>query len=191
MRQGECLGLTWEAIDLDTGQLSITWQLQAIPWVDRKNKGLGPRLPDGLPHRHLVDSWHLVPPKSKKGYRVVPLLGAEVAALRAYRDQWEPNPYDLVWTDKGRPRNGKQDLREFWAMQDQAGVRHPSGRYYTVHESRNTAAMALQDAGTDDFTIQGQLGHSSIVTSRGYMKSNTATARAALERVQAAYDNLE
>lgn len=36
MRQGECLGLTWECVDLDAGLLDISWQLQA--WRIRRTR---------------------------------------------------------------------------------------------------------------------------------------------------------
>ena len=33
VRQGECLGLTWEHIDLERGLLDISWQLQPLPYA--------------------------------------------------------------------------------------------------------------------------------------------------------------
>jgi integrase len=38
MRQGECLGLTWEQVDLDAGSLTISWQLQALNYRDKSNR---------------------------------------------------------------------------------------------------------------------------------------------------------
>jgi len=32
LRQGEALGLRWRHIDLDTGTLTIRWQLQRLAW---------------------------------------------------------------------------------------------------------------------------------------------------------------
>jgi hypothetical protein len=33
MRQGESLGLTWGAVDLDRGIIDVSWQLQALPYL--------------------------------------------------------------------------------------------------------------------------------------------------------------
>ena len=41
MRQGECLGLTWDAVDFDTEALDVSWQLQALPYVDRATNPVG------------------------------------------------------------------------------------------------------------------------------------------------------
>ncbi|MEZ0446613.1 phage integrase central domain-containing protein [Cellulomonas sp. ICMP 17802] len=52
MRQGECLGLTWECVDLEAGTLDVSWQLQALPYFDRKTKTF--RVPDGYEARQLA-----------------------------------------------------------------------------------------------------------------------------------------
>jgi integrase len=74
MRQGECLGLTWDAIDFENDVMSLEWQLQPLPYIDRKNKALGFRVPDDFEASHLVDAYHLVRPKSKAGVRTFPLI---------------------------------------------------------------------------------------------------------------------
>jgi integrase len=89
MRQGECLGLTWDAIDFEAGEfgeIRIEWQLQALPYIDRKNKRAGFRVPVGYEARHLIDSYHLVRPKSRQGYRVAPLLPPIRDALLRWRE---------------------------------------------------------------------------------------------------------
>jgi integrase len=106
MRQGECLGLTWEQVDLDAGVVTVAWELQLVPPIDRKDRTLGYRLPEGLAHRHLVDGYHLLPPKTKAGFRVIPLVPAMREALADWKEIAPANPHDLVWpTVTGRPAN--------------------------------------------------------------------------------------
>src|SRR5690606_37801270 len=81
MRQGECLGLTWDAVDLDAGTVDVSWQLQPLPYLDRRDKAVGFRVPDGYEARHLHDAVHLVRPKSTRGRRVIPLVPWMTAAL--------------------------------------------------------------------------------------------------------------
>jgi integrase len=187
MRQGECLGLTWDAIDFNAGEFGeivIEWQLQALPYVDRKNKRLGFRVPVGYEARHLVDAYHLVRPKSKQGYRVAPLLLPIREALLRWREVAPESPHGLVWPrPDGRPRNDKHD-RAAWAdLQAAAEVAHPAGRAYHVHECRNFAATMLLEAGVDEHIITALLGHSSIVMSRRYMTVRREPLLEALTRV--------
>ena len=187
MRQGECLGLTWDAVNFDAGaygEIVVEWQLQQIPYLDRADKARGFRVPDGYESRHLTRSWHLVRPKSKQGYRVAPLLPPIRDALLRWKHEAPPNPWGLVWpTADGQPENGKHDLAAWHALQAAAGVAHPDGRAYHVHECRNFTATMLLEAGVDEFYIKSLLGHSSVVMSQKYMTVRRAPLLDAVERV--------
>ncbi|WP_181312506.1 tyrosine-type recombinase/integrase [Nocardioides campestrisoli] len=188
MRQGECLGLLWENVDLDAGTITVQWELQQVPYIDRNDKSLGFRLPEGLPNRHLVDSFHLLPPKTKRGFRVVPLVPAMVEALRDWKEIAPPNPYGLVWpTAGGRPANEKHDREEWQALQGTACVGHPGGRYYHPHEARHTTATAMLEAGVDPKIVTDLLGHSSILTSNLYQHTSQSQALLAMEAVAGRY----
>lgn len=188
MRMGEALGLTWDAIDFDAGQhgeFVLEWQLQGLPYLDRNDKSLGFRVPDGYEARHLVDSYHLVRPKSRAGWRVAPMLPPVRHALLHWRDVAPQNPWGLVFPSiKGRPCNDKVDREEWWAVQQTAGVSHPSSpRPYHVHECRNFAATMLLEAGVDEHVTTALLGHSSVVISRRYMTVRREPLYDALARV--------
>lgn len=173
MRQGESLGLTWDAIDFNAGafgEFRIEWQLQALPYIDRADKARGFRVPDGHEARRIVDAYHLVRPKTRTGYRVAPLLKPIRDGLLTWREIAPDNPTGLVWpAASGRPANNKHDLAEWHALQGTAGVGHPGGRPYHVHECRNFAATMLHEAGVDEHVITALIGHASIVMSRKYM----------------------
>ena len=186
MRQGECLGLTWDAIDFDNEEIVIQWQLQRLPYRDKKDRSKGFRVPDEYDCRQVHKAWHLVRPKSKAGYRTYPLLPQLADALRAWRAVAPENPLGLVWPNAaGRPASSEHDLAEWHMLQEKAGVRHPTGRYYHVHECRNVTATELRKVGADGLTITSLLGHTSLSTSEGYMRVDLASKRAALEKVAA------
>ncbi|GAA1138795.1 tyrosine-type recombinase/integrase [Nocardioides aquiterrae] len=189
MRQGECLGLTWDCVDLDAGLVTVEWELQALPYVEPRHPASGFRIPDGLAHRHLIDGFHLLPPKSKAGFRMVPLVPAMREALADWKEIAPKNPWGLVWpTVDGRPANEKQDREEWHALQGTAGVGHPGGRYYHPHEARHTTATQLLEAGVDPHQITALIGHSSILTTRLYQHPGQ---RASLEAMQAVAGVLE
>jgi integrase len=186
MRPAEVLGTTRDALDLDAGLLVVEWQLQPLPYLDRANKPLGFQVPDGYEARHLVDSYHLTRPKTKRGQRVLPLVPAMRTALTGWLEQAPENPWGLVWpAASGRPANEKHDLAEWYALQDTVGVRHPSGRHYYIYEARHGLATRLMEEGVDEHVITALMGHSSIVTSRGYMHANQRHALEAMEKVAA------
>ena len=184
VRQAEALGLTWEHVDLDAGVVTLAWQLQALPYVDRHDKSKGFRAPTSLRRRHLVDAWHLVPPKTAAGAREIPLTGYMVDAFDSWRLRAPENPWGLVFPSAtGRPANTKFDFEEWCAIQCTAEVGHPSGRYYYLHEARNNAATIMRDQGVDGTVIMALLGHTSITMSQRYMTTGTVQKRQAVERV--------
>lgn len=181
LRQAECLGLTWECVDLDGGTVDVSWQLQRLPYLDRAAGTF--RVPDGYTHRQLQHAFHLVRPKSARGKRVVPLTPWMTAALTEWRDAAPSNPWGLVWTEDGRPHRAQTDRAEWYALQEQAEIEHPAGRPYTLHEARHTAVTLLMEQGIDEGTITRMIGHSSILTTRGYQHVSQAHARRAMEQV--------
>lgn len=183
-RLGEGLGLTWDAVDLDAGEAVIEWQLQALPYNVPRDRTSGFRVPAGHDSRHLVDAFHLVRPKSQKGYRVAPLLPAVREALLAWREVAPANPWGLVWpTAKGRPANDKNDRAEWHAIQATAGIGHDAGRPFHVHECRNFAATMLLEANVPEHVVTDLLGHSTVATSLRYRTVRREPLLEAMQRV--------
>lgn len=189
-RLGECLGLTWDAIDFEGredapfGEAIIEWQLQALPYNKPRDRSSGFRVPDGHEARHLVDAYHLVRPKSRAGYRVAPLLAPIREGLLAWRENAPESPYGLVWPGPdGRPRNDKHDRAEWHELQKRAGVEHPGGRAYHVHECRNFAATMLLEADVPEHVVTDLLGHSTVATSLRYRTRRRGPLLDAMQRV--------
>lgn len=190
LRQAEALGLTWEQVNLDAGTLTISWQLQSLKYVDRSDPGKGFVIPDGYEVRHMTGATHLVRPKSTAGWRVIPLVPWAVNALRAWREVSPPSTSGLVWpgaTRKGHtwPRNAAADRAEWHAIQKAAGIAHPDGRPYHVHEIRHGTATLLMELGVPESVRIAIMGHSTIAVTRGYEYVDVSQARAALEQAAA------
>lgn len=185
MRQAECLGLTWPVIDED--RLRIEWQLQALPYRVARTPSSGFRVPDGYEMRQVKGQLHLVRPKSKAGWRVLPLVPFVGDALDGWRTAAPESPHGLVWPlADGSPRDGNDDRAEFRALQNLAGVAHPSGRPYDVHECRHTTATLLLALGVDEATRIAIMGHSSIASTRAYEHRDLTLIRSALVKVAGA-----
>ncbi|HEY2086393.1 MAG TPA: site-specific integrase [Mycobacterium sp.] len=183
MRQGECLGLTWPAVDTAKGVIDISWQLQALPYVSGRSGAL--RVPDGYEYRQLDGALCLTRPKTEKGQRLIPLVPWMAAALAQWRAIAPESPHGLIWPrPDGRPQTASADSAAWRDLQDAAQVAKLDGtvgRRYQLHEARHTTATLLLEANIDTEVIKAILGHSSIVTTKGYQHVSQALARKAMD----------
>ena len=189
MRQAECLGLTWDAVDLDAGIIDVSWQLKALPYLVARDRSSGFRVPDGYAARQVRRSMHLVRPKTAHGQRLIPMVPLVAASLLAWRQVAPPNPAGLVWPrPDGTPRTDADDRAAWYALQDRAQVARVDGgqgRRYALHEARHTTAMLLRSAGAEDETITAILGHATILSTRAYLHATESGRVAAMVDVAA------
>lgn len=170
LRQGEALGLTWPAVDLDAGRLTVRLALQ-------RQAGQG-----------LV----LVPPKSRAGRRTIALPLPLVESLKAHRAAhlaerlaagplWEG--HGLVFCQpNGRPLDPRSDHRAWRALLTEAGVRGAR-----LHDARHTAATVLLQQGVPARVAMEILGHSQIGLTLGtYSHVVPEIAQDAADRMGAA-----
>lgn len=190
LRQAEALGLTWDEVDLERGLITISWQLQPLPYRIPRDKTSGFRVPDGYEARQVKGRWHLVRPKTRAGWRVIPLVPWMISSLRAWKDAAPQSTHGLVWpTIDGGPCDPKLDDAEWYRLQETVcairgrDVRHPAGRPFTIHEARHTTATLLLEAGVEPAIIIAILGHSSMLSTKGYLHVKTAPLAAAMEAV--------
>lgn len=148
LRQGEALGLTWDAVDLEGGTVAVRQTLQRI---------------DG--------EYRYLPPKTEKSRRTIPLpsiatqalrrlrAGSIAGALRAGR-QWDER--SLVFTNlDGEPLYGPHVTRHFQNILGKADL--PRLRF---HDLRHSCASLLLAQGIPLSTIQEVLGHTSYAFTR-------------------------
>ena len=96
----------------------------------------------------------------------LPLVPFVAASLEAWQASTEPNRYGLVWTHKGQPIRDHIDRAEWHAIQSAAGVSHPDGRPWHLHETRHTAASVMINLGEDPRTIAAILGQTKLMILR-------------------------
>ena len=143
LRPGEVTGLTWDAVDLDEGVLTVRQALK--------------RLPDGT---------YVIGPPKVGSYRLLRLPDDLVALLRSHRlaqrkarlasEVWED--HGLVFTNAlGRPIDSSNLRRLVATYAKRAGVGHLS-----PNELRHSAASLLVANGTPLQEVSDLLGHRDI-----------------------------
>jgi integrase len=184
LRQGERLGLTRDAIDLDEGIITVSWQLQRLKWehgcggtCGKKRGGSCPDRTVNIPagqeaHRIHGGLWHLRP-KSRAGWRQVPIAPLLHEVLTRYLDDHQPGDRGLIFT---RPDGHPIDPSDDTAAWDQS-LRDAGLPDVVLHSARHTTATLLHALGADEQTRMQILGHSSATVTAGYTHiANSITA---------------
>jgi integrase len=195
VRQGERLGITADMLDLDAGTLTIAWQLQRLTWSHGcTERGKAPRCgkvragycpqrtvripPDQEAVRVRGGLW-LTRPKSRAGWRQVPLAPPLWEILRRYRATHAPGLHGLVFTDDdGHPIDPTDDNAAWNAALVRADL--PP---VVLHSARHTANTLLHSLGVDADTRQKIMGHSSAAVNAGYIHMADPIMRDAMDRL--------
>jgi integrase len=176
LRRSEVLGLTWGAIDLDAGTLSVRQSR-----TPRKGTGIGTK-------GTVVDK-----PKRQRSTRTIPLPSGVVASLRSLRRRHEEErqrlgqtlaPDHFVVVDEvGQPIH--PDTYSGWFQRVTAKAGLPVIR---LHDARRTAATLLATQyGVSGDAAASYLGHDPLTYHRTYVMGDRGhdAVRAALSQMQA------
>lgn len=190
LRRGEILGLTWPAIDLDSGMLHVQQQLQLL---DRKDvDALPPKLRGSI--EWITEKYALAPLKTAKATRSLDMPRLVVDALKARKAQqavhrlaagatWKET-VGLVFTDDaGMPVTGSMITHAWEHVLE--GAQLPRKRF---HDARHGAGTTLLDLGVDLKTISAFLGHSTIkLTADTYVHARRVVLRDAAKKLDKLY----
>lgn len=149
LRKGELLGLTWDAVDLDTGVIQINKQLSKSTYF----KG----------SEYILDST-----KTDSGNRKIVIAGEVLDRLRKWRRlqtereelvgaEWN-NEWNLVFTnDFGGPISPDTLIKHLRKIREK--INRPD---LTLHSLRHTYGTLLAEQGLPLATLKNLMGHSSI-----------------------------
>ena len=154
LRTGELVGLKWSDVDWDERTLTINRSME---------------------YRHSTKEWRVGEPKSKSGYRTIPLTDEAIEILRLQKKKNKSiTVVPLEWSEyiflcrKGTPvKNSTYDTMLF-KLCDKAGIQR-----FSMHVLRHTFATRCIEAGMKPKTLQTILGHSNIGITMNLYVHNT------------------
>lgn len=165
LRTGELIGLKWSDIDFEKRTVTISRSME---------------------FRHAFQEWRIGDPKSKSGFRTIPLTDE---AIRILKNQKEKNSkikvIPLEWREfvflcrKGTPVKNSTYDTALYKICEKAGMKP-----FAMHILRHTFATRCIEGGMKPKTLQKILGHSNIgITMNLYVTTTEDEKQKEIERV--------
>ena len=175
-RRGELIGLEWDRV---TDVIDLSWQLQRLSLGDVGQ----PVVPNDYEHRHLYGGLYLTRPKSRAGWRIIPLVEPLKSILARHRELNPPGKYGLVFTRNGRPVDPDYDSKLWIRTLAESGI----DKKVRLHDLRHSAVDLLYSAGVPEQVIVQLVGHSTVSMTRAYASRDVVRLRQAMEQFGAQF----
>ncbi len=168
LRTGELIGLKWSDIDFKRKVIHIERTME---------------------YRYSVGEWRIGEPKSKSGYRDVPLTEEAIAILKNQKEKLKSTKVinmqfsDFVFLSrKGEPTKNSAYDTTLFKLCDKAGIDR-----FSMHVLRHTMATRCIEGGMRPKTLQVLLGHSNVgITMRIYVHVTEEEKVKEIERIEKA-----
>lgn len=168
LRTGELIGLKWSDIDFKKKVIHIERTME---------------------YRYSVGEWRIGEPKSKSGYRDVPLTEEAIAILKNQKEKLKSTKVinmqfsDFVFLSrKGEPTKNSAYDTTLFKLCDKAGIDR-----FSMHVLRHTMATRCIEGGMRPKTLQVLLGHSNVgITMRIYVHVTEEEKVKEIERIEKA-----
>lgn len=166
LRTGEMIGLKWSDID---------WERRVM------------RIQRSMEYRHSVGEWRIGEPKSKSGYRDVPLTEEAMSILKRQREKLkDAKVVNMQFTEfvflcrKGEPTKNSAYDTTLFKLCDKAGIPR-----FSMHVLRHTMATRCIEGGMRPKTLQVILGHSNVgITMNLYVHVTEDERAKEVERIE-------
>ena len=166
LRTGELIGLQWSDIDFKKKVIHIQRSME---------------------YRYSVGEWRIGEPKSKSGYRDVPLTEEAIAILKNQREKLKSIKVinmefkDFVFLSrKGEPTKNSAYDTTLFKLCDKAGIDR-----FSMHVLRHTMATRAIEGGIRPKTLQVILGHSNVgITMNLYVHVTEDEKMKELEKIE-------
>jgi integrase len=153
-RRGELLGLQWDRVG---EELELSWQLQSFK--------PGTAFPHDYEAKQLTETLWLTRPKSRAGWRVIPLVDPLKSILERWRHIAPENEHGLVFAKpSGEPYRPDYASKRWPEVLKNAGIE----KHVRLHDLRHTTVDLLYEAGVPESIIMEIVGHSARATTRSY-----------------------
>lgn len=166
LRTGEMIGLRWSDIDFEEGVIHIRRSME---------------------YRYSIGEWRIGPPKSKSGYRDIPItqecrriLLAQKEKVKALKIISKDFADCVFLSRKGEPTKNSAYDTSLTKLADKVGIKR-----FSMHTLRHTYATRCIEAGMRPKTLQMLLGHSNInITMNLYVHVTDDEKKKEVEKVE-------
>lgn len=170
IRRSELLALEWDRV---TDEIDLSWQLQRIK-----------DMTETIEYRHVTGKLYFTRPKSRSGWRILPLVEPLKSLLADHKRRSPSNSYGLVFARAdGQPIEPSRASTAWKSWYEDVNL---TDKHVPLHYLRHTHVDLMYAAGIDDDLKTELVGHSNRAMTQAYKTvGNRARLTDAAERVSA------